>query len=93
MVQCSALEGRGIAEIWATVSRFQDTRGKSGALAAHRAGQARAWMWSEISETLTAEFRGHPKVAERLTQMEDAVAAGEMTPAQAAAELLSTFVA
>ena len=93
VVQCSALTGHGIGEIWETVGRFRSARGESGGLAANRAGQARAWMWSEISETLTAEFRRHPEVAKRLAEMEIAVAAGKMTPAQAAEQLLASFVA
>lgn len=92
VVQCSALENRGIAEIWDTVGRFRAARDGTGGLAARRADQARAWMWSEIGETLTAEFRRHPDVAARLGDMEAAVAAGEITPAQAAAALLEAFV-
>ena len=93
VVQCSALENRGIAEIWETVGQFREARGVSGGLQARRADQARAWMWSEISETLTAEFRRHPKVAEQVSDLEVAVAAGEITPAHAAARLLDAFVA
>ena len=92
VVQCSALENRGIAEVWETVGRFRAAREGTGELAMRRADQARAWMWSEIGETLTAEFRRHPDVASKLGAMEEAVAAGEMTPAEAAATLLDAFV-
>ncbi len=92
VVQCSALKDRGISDIWDIVGRFQDAREASGGLPERRSGQARAWMWSEIGETLTAEFRSDPAVERRLPALEDAVAAGEITPAQAASALLAAFL-
>jgi len=62
-------------------------------MAAKRAQQARAWMWSEIGESLTAALKAHPEVARELPRLEARVTAGEMAPAAAARQLLETFLA
>ena len=62
-----------------------------GALAAKRAEQARAWMWSEVSETLVAALSARPEVARQLAGLEDQVRAGAITPVAAAARLLEAY--
>lgn len=92
VLTCSAKTGRGIAEIWAEITRFRDTFGPSGAIADKRARQAQAWMWNEIGETLMARFKAHPEVAGQVTALGDKVRAGLMTPAAAARALLAVFL-
>ena len=58
---CSALTGEGVVEVWRRVERFMQAVGDKG-IARRRAEQARAWMWSEVGETLLAELRKHPEV-------------------------------
>ncbi len=65
--------------------------GGGGALAAKRAEQARAWMWSEVSETLVAALSARPEVARQLAGLEDQVRAGTITPAATAARLLEAY--
>ncbi|WP_119167558.1 methylmalonyl Co-A mutase-associated GTPase MeaB [Algihabitans albus] len=90
VLRCSALTGTGVAEVWQAVERYRDALGEPG-LARRRADQARAWLWSEIDDTLLARFRRHPAVAEALPAAERAVMAGETTPGLAADRLLKTF--
>ncbi|WP_421707715.1 methylmalonyl Co-A mutase-associated GTPase MeaB [Algihabitans sp.] len=90
VLRCSALTGAGIAEVWQAVGRYQDALGEDG-LARRRAEQARAWLWSEIDDTLLACFRRHPAVSEALPALERAVMAGEVTPGLAAERLLTAF--
>jgi len=52
----SALNGDGVAEVWATVERFNAAVGEKG-IARRRAEQARDWMWNEVGETLLAQLR------------------------------------
>ena len=92
VLTCSALTGRGIAEVWETCGRFRETATANGELAAKRARQARAWMWSEVTETLVASLRGHPGVARRLGRLERQVMAGKLPPATAARRLLEAFL-
>ena len=93
---CSATTGAGVAEVWDAAGRFRAAMGDGGAqgggaLAAKRAEQARAWMWSEVSETLVAALSARPEVARQLAGLEDQVRAGTITPAAAAARLLEAF--
>ncbi len=90
VLRCSSLSGQGIAEIWQAVEHYRTALGEAG-LARRRAAQARAWLWSEIDDTLLARFRRHPAVAEALPEAERAVMAGETTPGLAAESLLLAF--
>ena len=65
--------------------------GASGEIARRRAEQAKGWMWSEVSEALLASLRARPGAAARIADLERQVAAGETTPATAAAELMAAF--
>jgi len=84
----SALEGHGLDEVWASIERYRATLGSKG-LAARRAEQARAWMWSEVSETLLADLRQDPRTAALADKLEGEVAAGRLAPSGAARRLLS----
>jgi LAO/AO transport system kinase len=87
---CSALAGEGVAEIWATVERFNKAVGPEG-IARRRAEQARAWMWNEVGETLLAELRRHPEVKRLVAGLEREVETGRTTPAAAARRMLQAF--
>jgi len=88
---CSALEGTGISEAWGVIERFRATLGEA-ALAARRAGQAKAWLRAELSDSLLAALAGHPRVRDRLPAMEAEVAAGRLAPGAAARLLLAEFL-
>jgi LAO/AO transport system kinase len=89
---CSALAGDGIARAWDTIVRFRDTLGASGEIAAARASQARAWLWSEMAETLVESLRDDPRMQARVAAIESAVAAGRASPRVAAQELIRIFL-
>ncbi len=88
----SALERTGIAAVWEAVEGFRVAMTAAGEIEARRARQALAWMWSEVDETLEARLRAAPQVAERLGEIERRVAAGDLSPTAAAAELLAAFL-
>jgi LAO/AO transport system kinase len=87
---CSAHTGEGVAELWTIVERFNDAVGQKG-IARRRAEQARAWMWSEVGETLLAELRRHPDVRRLVSGLERDVESGRCTPAAAARRMLEAF--
>jgi LAO/AO transport system kinase len=87
---CSAQTGEGVIEIWKTVERFVAAVGEKG-IVRRRAEQARAWMWSEVGETLLAELRRHPEVKRLVGGLEREVEAGRATPAVAARRMLEAF--
>jgi len=92
VLTCSALTGRGVAEVWETVGRFRRVQGESGAFEVKRARQAKAWMWNEVSESLLAALKADPEVARRLAALEAEVTAGRITPTVAALSLLKSFL-
>ncbi len=91
VMSCSALEGRGIAEVWQAIEDYRAALEPSDGVARRRAGQSRAWMWSEIREDLMAAFAANRAVADVAASLEERVARGEVTPHAAARELLAAF--
>jgi LAO/AO transport system kinase len=89
VLACSARTGAGITEVWAAVLDHRRTLEATGALGHLRAEQGRAWLWSEVRERLLAGLRADPAVRALAPALEARVAAGEVTPAAAAAELLA----
>ena len=89
---CSALDGTGIGAVWDTVGRFRNAMTDSGELAARRASQARAWLWSEMAETLIESLKDDPDMQQRVAGIEAAVSRGEASPRVAAGELVAIFL-
>jgi LAO/AO transport system kinase len=87
----SAIEGRGVDELWHAIEAFRSTLDRSGALARRRADQAREWMWAEVSESLLDELRHDPHVAALAERRERDVAEGSVSPTAAAQEMLRAF--
>jgi LAO/AO transport system kinase len=87
----SALEDRGIDEVWEDVGRFHEVHAATGAWETRRRYQARTALWSEIEQGLFDHLRADPGVARRLDALEAAVVAGTCTPAAAARLVLASF--
>ncbi|HYD98216.1 MAG TPA: methylmalonyl Co-A mutase-associated GTPase MeaB [Alphaproteobacteria bacterium] len=91
VLQCSALEGTGVAELWAAVEDLHRRLAEGGRLAERRAEQARDWLWQEVEAALLAAFRADPAVAAALPSAELGVTAGRETPPAAARRLIEAF--
>jgi LAO/AO transport system kinase len=89
---CSARDGVGIAEAWEVVLRHHDVLEANGQLAVRRAAQARAWMWSEVNDSLITELQNDPAVREQIPALEAAASEGKIPPAIAARQLLEIFL-
>lgn len=88
---CSAIDGRGVNEIWDVVEAFRANVESSGELAPARAAQARSWLWSELSENLLDLMRQDETLRLQIATLEKAVAAGETSPRVAACRLVDEF--
>ncbi len=88
---CSALTGRGVDAVWAAIEEHQRVVLASGERDRRRAGQARDWMWSEVTETLLERLRRDGAVAKLIAPLERQVEAGEISPAAAARRLLTAL--
>jgi LAO/AO transport system kinase len=87
----SALEEKGIEEIWQTIREHRDALEASGLLETRRRKQNRDWMWSLVDQGLRREMHADPDVAHSVSVFEEEVEAQKRTPAAAARELLSIF--
>ena len=81
-----------VDKVWRKIGTYREAMTDSGEFDARRAEQAKAWMWSEIEESLIAALRQHPEVERRVNSLESEVARGERAPGAAARELLSIFL-
>ena len=80
----SALEQRGLPEVWETLKNLSDWRRENGFWNQTRAAQARYWFEDAVKNALLAQLETSSARA-ALSRLSDAVAAGEQEPAAAAA--------
>jgi LAO/AO transport system kinase len=90
VLTCSALTGSGVAEVWAAVGDC--SAALADELPSLRAGQNRAWMWSEVTGSLLETLRADAAVAGLAERLEREVAAGVLTPAAAARAVVEAFL-
>jgi len=87
----SGLRNQGLDELWRRVLEHRSLFEQSGQLAARRAEQTLRWMWSMVEERLRRAVREHPQVAARVSEIERAVTAGELTATLGAESILEAF--
>ena len=84
----SALEEDGVAAAWEDMQALSQWRKDTGVWGARRAEQARFWFHEEVRAGLLARLTDRREVKSALSSLEDAVAAGQIRPAQAAQRLI-----
>ena len=84
----SALEARGMDEVWATVQDYRTKLGATGELGRRRREQQQAWFWSMLRDGVERHFLARADVRRLLPELETAVGEGRLTPTAAAAKLL-----
>lgn len=91
VVPISALEGKGLPELWERIEEHGVHLTTTGDLDSRRRTQRRQWLWSLLEDELLSAFRKHPQVAEQLSEVEKGVVEGGLHPSAAAARLLGLF--
>jgi LAO/AO transport system kinase len=91
VVTCSALDRRGIIELWSEVERHGQALRASGAFEAQRRAQQLAWMWQTVEDELRTRLKTDPGVAALVPALEASVQSGELTATSAARRILETF--
>lgn len=91
VLTCSAIEDRGLAEIWQQIESHRSTLERSGALVTKREQQQVRWMWTAVEERLIGHLRAHPAVRELTPTLTEALRAGTTTPTSAATALLDAY--
>lgn len=83
----SALEERGLEQLWAEIRALTDWRRAEGHWSARRAAQARHWFAEEVRQALLARL-DTPGARVRMAELAEAVASGEASAAAAARAML-----
>ena len=87
----SALEGRGVPELWEKISHFEKLQKANGKFEIRRKQQAGAWMWDRIDAGLKNAFRSNKAVQALLPNLVAEVNQGTMAPSVAARRLLESM--
>jgi len=82
VLTCSALSPAGLAQLWQTIQITANP--------ARRPAQALAWMNETIHQSLVDNFESQPAVQSLRRTLEAAVRQGDITPLQAANQLLKS---
>lgn len=85
---CSALEKKGINDVWSMIEEYQQLAHDHGAFDGKRARQNRDWMQKLIHEMLELKLNQHPEVKDSLPQLEQAVLQNHITPYNAAKKII-----
>lgn len=91
VLTCSALENKGIGEIWEKIGDYRKFTDDKGYFSVRRSTQASYWMHQTLQEGLKQKFFNNPNVRKRLDQLERMMENGEVTSFGAASELLEKF--
>ena len=91
VITLSALEGKGVPELWEKVTHFEKLQRANGKFESRRKDQAGAWMWDRIDAGLKAAFRNNAAVQEILPILSAQVNQGTMAASVAARRLLETM--
>lgn len=87
----SALEGKGVPELWDKVSHFEKLQKANGNFESRRKQQAGAWMWDRIDAGLKNAFRSNEAVQKLLPSLVAQVNQGTMAASVAARRLLESM--
>jgi len=87
----SALEGKGVPELWEKISHFEKLQKANGKFDSRRKQQAGAWMWDRIDAGLKNAFRSNEAVQSLLPNLVAEVNQGTMAPSVAARRLLESM--
>jgi LAO/AO transport system kinase len=85
----SAVRGTGLAEVWEVVETYAAATQQSGYFGQRRQQQQLQWLHQSIAQALEARFYANAAVRARLPDVQQAVAAGRLTPFAAATDLLA----
>ena len=91
VITLSALEGKGVPELWEKVTHFEKLQKANGKFESRRKQQAGAWMWDRIDAGLKSAFRNNDQVQELLPILIAQVNQGTMAASVAARRLLESM--
>ena len=91
VMACSSVNNQGVTEVWAEVDRFKAKISEDGRLQQQRAQQAKAWMWSEMAESLVVDLKSDPSIKRMIPELESAVLDGSLPATVAAQRMIDAY--
>jgi LAO/AO transport system kinase len=89
----SALEDTGVTEVWQAIEAFRAAHAGPEGIAARRGAQARAWLWEAVEDGLRDHLHRDARSRRWMAELERQVMAGELEPADGAADILKRILA
>ncbi|MBC2839981.1 methylmalonyl Co-A mutase-associated GTPase MeaB [Robiginitalea sp. SC105] len=88
---CSSTEGSGIEAVWETIRKYREKALENGSFDRKRMEQNTTWLRQAVSEQLVSGFYENPEVSRAYRELEQAVAARQISPFRAAERLLELY--
>ncbi|MEH6514513.1 MAG: methylmalonyl Co-A mutase-associated GTPase MeaB [Maribacter arcticus] len=89
VLTCSALENRGLEEIWKLIFNYCQTMKETGYFNKNRQQQNENWLIQYLEQELLAKFYQNPKTKKLLPLLKEEVIKGNTSPFSAAEKLLN----
>ncbi len=91
VIAVSALEGRGIDEVWQQITALHAVLRDSGRLDALRADQAVTWMWREVRESVLDDLESNAAVRAVLDDVEARLRSHDVSVLSGAQQILEAL--
>ncbi|SFE38872.1 methylmalonyl Co-A mutase-associated GTPase MeaB [Thermoflexibacter ruber] len=91
VLTCSALENKGLQEIWELIMQYQCLLQSNHSFQQKRQAQNIAWMHEVIKQSLENQFYNHFLIKKLIKEKEDSIKEGKQHSVKAAIELLELY--
>ena len=91
VLTCSALENRGLEEIWKLIANYCQTMKETGYFTKNRQQQNEKWLIQYLEQELLSKFYQNPKTKKLLPLLKEEVINGNTSPFSAAEKLLNAL--
>jgi LAO/AO transport system kinase len=91
VTSCSALQNKGLEELWSIIASYAEKTKESGHFRIKRQEQNKSWLKQHIETILKMDFYTSPLVKRKLETLEEKVVNGSMSPFAAAQQLLQAY--
>lgn len=92
VLTCSAIENKGISEIWENISEYCQLTQKNNYFKGRRQKQAQYWMYETINEQLKTRFYNNPEIKIMIESLELNVLNDQISPFIAAQKIIETYL-
>lgn len=89
---CSALEKRGIDQVYTTLDGMQKSLQQSGSFSKAREAQLMTWYWEKVDQCLLETLKKMPQFKEQTEAFLKKVIERKLSPSQAAQEAVLTYL-